>query len=211
GQQLVGLCLTELQRLDDVVKTVLEVGRNGGVKVAGTCDAHAVIAETVRVMQRKFDAKSVLLNVDLEAPACHVAMDGAAFRGVLMNLMLNSMDAMNGQATRRIGIATEATVGPDRAGGHFAVSVRDNGPGVPPHLRERIFDPFFTTKPTGNGIGLATALRAAQECGGTLRYAQCSESGGAEFVLELPLVAAAATMAGQPGADADDARLVAAS
>jgi signal transduction histidine kinase len=187
GQQLVGLCLTELQRLDDVVKTVLEVGRNGGVKAAGTCDAHAVIAETVRVMQRKLDAKGVVLSVDLEARACQVAMDEAAFRGALLNLMLNSVDAMNGQAIRRIGIATGLTAGPDGTAGHFAVSVRDNGPGVPPHLRERIFDPFFTTKPTGNGIGLATALRAAQECGGTLRYAQASEDGGADFVLELPL------------------------
>jgi signal transduction histidine kinase len=212
GQQLVGLCLTELQRLDDVVKTVLEVGRNGGVKTAGTCDAHAVIRETVRVMQRKLDAKGVQVRVSFDAPAAQVAMDGAALRGLLMNLMLNSLDAMNGQAARRIGIVTEVTTGPRGVEGRLAMSVLDNGPGVPPHLRERIFDPFFTTKPTGNGIGLATALRSAQECGGTLRYAQSSESGGAEFVLELPLADAAARPTKEPhDADTDGARLVAAS
>jgi ActR/RegA family two-component response regulator/signal transduction histidine kinase len=106
GQQLVDLCLTELRRLDDVVKTVLEVGRNAGVRAAGTCDAHAIIEETVRVMQRKLDTKGVTARVNLAAPDAHVAMDGAALRGLLMNLMLNSMDAMNGQASGRISIAT---------------------------------------------------------------------------------------------------------
>lgn len=212
GQELVSLCLTELQRLDEVVKTVLEVGRNGGVRAVGVCDAHEVIHETVRVMQRKLDATDVRLSVQLDAPDARVAMDGAALRGIVMNLMINSMDALTGQQTRRIGIVTEAAVGPDRADRHLAISVLDSGPGVPPHLRARIFDPFFTTKATGNGIGLATALRAAQECGGTLRYAQNSEGGGAEFVLELPLAAVAAEPADTPQDTADDGvRLVAAS
>ena len=67
--------------------------------------------------------------------------------------------------------------------------VEDNGPGVPEEDRERIFDPFFTTKPPGEGtgLGLANALRLAEELDGTLEYAPSERLGGAAFALRLPV------------------------
>lgn len=190
GEQLVGLCLTELQRLDDVVKTVLDVGRSSP-QAAGECDAHEVVHETIGVMQRKFAVRGIELDLRLEAAESHVPMSSSALRGIIMNLVLNSVDAMRDVKERRVSIATglvEFRNGERR----FELRVADTGPGVPPHLRERIFDPFFTTKPTGHGIGLAMALRSVQECHGMLRYDPASECDtGAEFVLELPIVAGA--------------------
>jgi signal transduction histidine kinase len=191
GDQLVALCLSELQRLDDVVRTVLEVGRTGP-PAAGSCDAHLVIEETLRVMQRKFAARGVQVEPVLQAPRADVNMASAALRGIVMNLVLNSVDALQESAERKVTVATRLL---DAAGAtaRFELRIADTGPGVPPHLRQRIFDPFFTTKAAGNGIGLPTALRAVQECGGILRYDPSAEWGtGAEFVLELPLVDGAA-------------------
>jgi signal transduction histidine kinase len=185
GEQLVGLCLSELQRLDDVVKTVLEVGR-AGPPASGTCTAHTVIEETLHVMQRRFTARDVEVELLLEASQSHVGMDSTSLRSIVINLVLNSVDALQQSVERRITVSTRIL---DEAGeSRFEMRVGDTGPGVPPHLRERIFDPFFTTKASGNGIGLPTALRAIQGCGGVLRYESAAEwESGAEFVLELPL------------------------
>jgi two-component system sensor histidine kinase HupT/HoxJ len=67
------------------------------------------------------------------------------------------------------------------------VTVRDNGPGIPPEHLLRIFDPFFTTKPVGKGTGLGLSISygIVEQHGGSLT-ARNAEGGGAEFVLELP-------------------------
>ena len=97
------------------------------------------------------------------------------------------IDALETVPVRKVTISTELQ--DDGAEPQLALRVTDTGPGVPAHLRERIFEPFFTTKPTGNGVGLATALRIVQESGGVLRCMPAAEwAGGAEFVLELPVV-----------------------
>jgi signal transduction histidine kinase len=186
GEQLVGLCLSELERLDDVVRTVLEVGRAGRT-AAGSCDAHAVIGETLRVMRRKITERGVKVHAYLHAERSGVVMDSAALRGIIMNLVLNGIDALAGQTGGTLEVSTRLLDG--ATGARLEVRVGDNGPGVPAHLRERIFDPFFTTKANGHGIGLPTALRAVQECGGSIRHEPSSTWGtGAQFVIELPLV-----------------------
>ena len=188
GEQLVGLCLTELQRLDDVVKTVLEVGRKSEGVARGVCNPQAVIRETVQVMQAKLAAHRVELETRLDDENVEATIDGTQLKSVLINLLLNSIDALEAVQLRRITIATELQ---DDGEGEPQLEVRvtDSGPGVPAHLRERIFEPFFTTKPTGNGVGLATALRIVQESGGVLRCMPAAEwAGGAQFVLELPIV-----------------------
>ena len=79
----------------------------------------------------------------------------------------------------------------------MVVSVRDDGPGIPPELLPRLFEPFFTTKQTGSGLGLGLTISEGivGEFGGTLR-ARNRPGGGAEFIVALP----EATLAG--GGDA---------
>ena len=188
GEEIVELCLSELQRLDDVVKTVLEIGRPGPVKKGGACDAHAVIQDTLHVLQSKLASHGVVTDVRLGATEYEVALEATQLKGVLINLVLNSVDALAETPEKRIGITTELQE-IENGEAMLELRVSDNGPGVPAHLRERIFEPFFTTKASGNGIGLATALRIVQQCGGTVRCSSPAERAvGAEFVLELPVV-----------------------
>jgi signal transduction histidine kinase len=190
--QLVALCLTELQRLDDVVKTVLEVGRtHGSAQRDEKCDAHAVIADTLRVIQAKLAALGIDVQKKLGAETADVALGAAQLKSVLLNLLLNSIEALAAVDAKTITIATQILDTP----GDVALELRitDTGHGIPAHLRERIFEPFFTTKTHGNGIGLATALRILQDCGGVLRCEPAVWDGGAEFVLEIPVVTASIT------------------
>ncbi|WP_094463385.1 MULTISPECIES: sensor histidine kinase [Pannonibacter] len=98
---------------------------------------------------------------------------------VIMNLVQNAVDALEGQEDARIEIRHEL------ADGYARVSVSDNGAGVPPSLQHEIFDPFFTTKPVGSGTGLGLSIshKIAEEHGGRLRL--CPAGRGACFQLDL--------------------------
>lgn len=104
---------------------------------------------------------------------------------VVMNLVQNAVDAMNGckEAEKTLTITMDLTY----EGGRALLTVCDNGPGIPEELRSAIFDPFFTTKPVGDGTGLGLSIshKIAEEHGGTLSLLPHTER-GACFRLDLP-------------------------
>ena len=92
------------------------------------------------------------------------------------------------------------------------ITVADNGPGIPPHLRARIFEPYFTTKPTGMGlgVGLAVSLGIVEAHGGTLTVDSPAD-GGAAFTITLPVGAVDTTTAADtatPGLRGDERRIL---
>ena len=97
-----------------------------------------------------------------------------------MNLVQNAADAVAGTDAPEIRIALS------REGDWAVLSITDNGPGVPPEIRQKIFDPFFTTKQVGQGTGLGLSIshKIVEEHGGAL--ALCEQQGsGACFRLKL--------------------------
>ncbi len=100
---------------------------------------------------------------------------------VMMNLVQNAVDAMEGRPDPRLQITGS------KEGAKVRVTVRDSGPGIPEDLLGRIFDPFFTTKPVGKGTGLGLSIcyRIVTEHDGTLQAANAPE-GGAVMTLTLP-------------------------
>jgi signal transduction histidine kinase len=113
-----------------------------------------------------------------------VAGDRAQLKQVLMNLMINGIEAMNsGEGKRELTIKSQ---GADN--GQITVSVSDTGVGLPPLPVDRIFDAFFTTKPRGIGIGLSISRSIIEEHGGHL-WATNNASRGANFHLTLPVEA----------------------
>jgi signal transduction histidine kinase len=101
---------------------------------------------------------------------------------VLLNLLLNACDAMNGTpANERLLTVSVATEGGDRA----RVCVRDRGAGLADDQLERVFDGFYTTKPGGLGIGLALSRSIVESHGGALSVERNSDR-GATFSFTLP-------------------------
>jgi signal transduction histidine kinase len=94
-----------------------------------------------------------------------------------LNLATNALQAAN--APLNLELLARRT--PE---GRAQIAVSDNGPGVPPQIRERIFEPFFTTRARGNGIGLAIVKSVVEAHGGSVHLAD--SSCGATFVIELP-------------------------
>lgn len=127
------------------------------LKAAATVDA------TVRQTHLQADALGVTVAVNV-APELEVSADEHQLRQVLVNLVLNSLQAMPRGGELRIAAA------PDGAG-KVLLTVADNGCGIPPEHMERLFEPFFTTKgaTNGTGLGLATSRAMVRAMGGDIR------------------------------------------
>jgi signal transduction histidine kinase len=137
----------------------------------------------------------VALLVRGDALVRHVALEWFVERGlppvtgdrvhlsqVLINLIINAMDAVMGRAITERQVAVGARH--DRKGS-IIVSVEDNGPGIPQNDLARIFEPFFTTKDSGMGMGLSVCRTIVSAHGGTLNVENVS-TGGARFEMRLP-------------------------
>jgi signal transduction histidine kinase len=113
-----------------------------------------------------------------------VRIDYPALSMILLNLLLNAEQALAGVADARISVVLGV------AGSRGLISVRDNGPGIPPELRARVFEPFFTTGRSGAtlGVGLAVARRLAGQHGGLVDVIDDPRTRGARVDVEIPLV-----------------------
>ncbi|MFV0624587.1 ATP-binding protein [Sphingomonas sp. ac-8] len=100
---------------------------------------------------------------------------------VVMNIISNAVDAIDPDRGR---IVIETTTEDE----HFVITITDNGPGIPPEVRERVFEPFFTTKDVGSGtgLGLAIAYGVVRSHGGAITI-ESGEEGGARFRLAVPM------------------------
>lgn len=118
------------------------------------------------------------LAIEPDALACEVYCDRHRLHQVLLNLVMNGLQAS--------GVGGRVTLGAAARGdGGTEIHVTDNGPGIPEAHLHRIFNPFFTTKASGTGLGLAIVHRIIEAHGGTIRGGNLP-SGGARFVIILP-------------------------
>jgi two-component system, NtrC family, sensor histidine kinase HydH len=190
------ILVKETDRLDAIVSRGLEVARPAPTD-PGRADAAAVLADLLRLtstLARRAGVQ-VVNRVAGDLPA--VAIPADALRQVLLNLVLNAIQALarGGQVTvAATSGAPQRLRRPDSPGAPRVVqlSVADDGPGVPPEARAHLFDPFFTTKPGGTGLGLAICQRIVQGYRGAIDY-EPGTPGGARFIMELPVAAEAAS------------------
>lgn len=124
---------------------------------------------------------NVRIRVDLDPRLPAVLIDKIQIEQVLINLIRNSFEAMQGMDRRELTIVTK----PDEAG--FAeIAVSDTGPGLPPEVSSRLFQPFVTTKEKGMGIGLTICQSIVESHGGRI-WASPNPEGGVAFHFRLPL------------------------
>ncbi len=154
-----------------------------------------VVEAALELLGHGLRSDGIVIGRDWPVALPPVMGDADQLHQGLTNLLTNARQALEGRpAPRRIGIAAE-----ERAG-FVEIRITDNGPGVPPAIRNRVFDPFFTTKPVGlgTGIGLAVSRGIAEAHGGTLELAEAAEDAGTCFVLRIPCAEAAASHAAAP-------------
>jgi PAS domain S-box-containing protein len=136
------------------------------------------IEQIVTLVRDRANRQSIFIRTELDPELPAASADRVQLQQVLMNLMLNGMDAMK-------DASGELTVVSKRTGdGQLLISVIDSGVGLPLEKPERIFEAFFTTKPQGTGMGLPISRRIVESFGGRL-WASANEGRGASFHFTL--------------------------
>ncbi|PZO65053.1 MAG: two-component sensor histidine kinase [Paracoccus denitrificans] len=144
----------------------------------GAVDLAALVPETRTIVAARLDSVGATLDVDLPADLPALRAGPTRLQQVLVNLITNAADAVEGLEDRAITLS--AVVQADRV----VLTVRDRGPGVAPPIAARIFDPFFTTKGTGLGLGLSITANIVRDLGGTITVADAGP--GVAFCVTLP-------------------------
>ena len=157
---------------------------------AGRLDMGALVGDVAALVRVDAATRQVKLDVDVPVDLPHVRGDRVQVQQVLLNLILNGMDALHG--TRLEDRRIDVTARVDGAQ-HMEIAVGDAGHGIPADTLARIFDPFFTTKPNGMGIGLAVSRTIVEAHGGRL-WAENRNGGGAAFRFTLPIAEEGATV-----------------
>jgi signal transduction histidine kinase len=148
-------------------------------------DLNDVARDTVRFLSALAVGREVGLTDQISEGPFPVKGDPILLQQVIMNLVVNAMDAMSGipRAQRRVTVSSACD------GNSANVSVSDVGPGIRPEKLKEVFEPFFTTKPQGMGMGLSIARSIVEAHGGQL-LAGNNAAGGANFQIRLPLASA---------------------
>ncbi len=175
----------EAERCHRIVQNLLNLARQKKVEL-GPVALDEMIQRTLELKAYGLRADNIRVTLETEATP-PVLGNPYRLQQVLLNLVNNAHDAM-AQAHGRGMLTIGCRVVTGKATQKVCVSVTDDGPGVPPGVREHIFDPFFTTKQEGKGTGLGLTIsrQIVQEMGGQL-VLDTTYTGGARFLLELPI------------------------
>jgi PAS domain S-box-containing protein len=168
----------EARRAAEIISRIRALFRKEEIK-RELLDLNEVITETVSLIREEGDRSSISVRTELDAKLPRISADRVQLQQVVMNLMLNGLEAMNGTRGELI-IRSQC----DHEGRPL-VSVSDSGIGLPVEDRDRIFDAFFTTKPQGTGMGLAISRSIIESHGGRL-WATTNSAQGAILHFTLP-------------------------
>jgi PAS domain S-box-containing protein len=144
-------------------------------------DLSLLAGEVIALVRPEAESRKVRLALDPVSSLPPVRGDRVQLQQVLLNLLLNAMDAVNGSATDSHRIAT---VRVQAAGTQVEVAVSDTGHGIPADKLAHVFEPFFSSKPNGLGMGLTISRSIIAAHGGRL-WAENNEAGGATFTFTL--------------------------
>ena len=174
-RELTGFIISETDRLNRLVGMLLECASPRAPDFKPH-DIHAIAGHVLDLLTSRAEGRGVRLQRELRAQHSILVCDREQLIQVFLNLVINALHFV--PAGGRIVIATR------NDGGSIAVSVSDDGPGLPAELRQRVFDPFFTRREGGIGLGLTIVQQIVQVHHGEIRMTE-SPWGGACFTIRF--------------------------
>jgi len=144
-------------------------------------DINQTVQEVVLLMHNEAVRKGVTLRIDLAADVPPVLGDRVQLQQVILNLVMNGIEAMNTVADRPREMVIRSSA---QASDNVLLAVQDSGIGIDPRNLDKIFDTFYTTKPQGMGMGLAISRSIVENHGGKL-WAVPNDGPGATFQFTL--------------------------
>ena len=180
--------LERLHFLERQVNDMLIFARDGRLAMEKVGLPHLVsrIEEAARMVVLESD---LCLECDHSVPDVTILGNEDTLTSIVMNLIANAVEMMDGHGTIRIHFSEQAI-------DSVRISVVDNGPGVPEQHQDRLFEPFFTTRTSGTGLGLAVVESVVTAHQGRV-WCETQHSKGAAFHIELPRVQDITTLSGE--------------
>ncbi|WP_051978689.1 sensor histidine kinase [Edaphobacter aggregans] len=170
--------VAEGTRASEIIENLRSLYKNSPPK-RELVDVNEIVHEMVVLLRGEANRYAVSMRTDLAVNLPKITADGVQLQQVLMNLMLNGIEAMKETG----GVLTvKSQLGRD---GRLLISVSDTGVGLPDGKTDLIFNAFFTTKPQGSGMGLAISRSIIELHGGRL-WATANDGRGATFQFTLP-------------------------
>jgi signal transduction histidine kinase len=178
SESFLGLVNDELRRMERLLDVIITHARPDGMTADHRpADIYAAIDANLALLNHRARKREVRLESTIPDNLPAVALSEDHLRQVLLNLLLNAIDAT--VAGGRVTLSAK------RVGDSVDIIVSDEGPGIPTELRSEIFEPFYSTRAdSAGGLGLAITRRIVQEAGGEIRVSD-RETGGAEFAVRL--------------------------
>lgn len=170
----------ETDRIHHIIRDLLDFARQDEpARDTGGADVRAAVERAVGLVVPQKDMRRVTLERRVQDELPEVAVSEERLVQVLLNLLMNAADAIDGEGSILVGVdADEEAV---------TIRVEDSGPGIAPEVADRLFEPFVTTKASGagTGLGLAVCHAIVDRAGGSIRVER-GAGGGACFVVRLP-------------------------
>jgi two-component system, NtrC family, nitrogen regulation sensor histidine kinase NtrY len=196
AQECSRLIVREVATLSSLVNEFSQFVRFPSAKLSPT-DTNTIVREALEVFSGRLDGIQVRASLEENLPS--VRADALLLRSVLINLVDNAAEALEGAARREIILSTHLRPASETV----EIAVVDTGHGISPEDKDKLFLPHFSTKDRGTGLGLAIAARIISEHGGSLRV-ENNRPVGSRFVIELPVAETSASAAVErSGADSE--------
>jgi signal transduction histidine kinase len=176
GQEMAGFVVSETDRLNRLISTLLDLARPRP-PVFHEEDVHRIIRRATELLSQRAARQRIRIEEQFQTESAIILCDGEQLLQVFLNLFLNALQILlpNGTITVRTELVQE----------HLKIEVADNGPGIALQHRERIFDPFFTTRADGVGLGLTIVQQIVHTHRGEISVHD-NPGGGACFHLRFP-------------------------
>ncbi len=177
----------QLKRIETTTEQMLRYARPPELREV-VVDPFELVQRAVQIVGMQASAASIRISSRKPDKLQPVRVDPELMVQVLVNLMLNGIQAMQNSGDLEVWVESHEP--------ELWLGVRDTGPGIPPDVRAEIFRPFYTTKSAGTGLGLSISNQIIERHGGSLRVEAGSE-GGTTFVIALPINAEEEAESGQ--------------
>ncbi|MBW2610242.1 MAG: PAS domain S-box protein [Deltaproteobacteria bacterium] len=173
--------LKDAERCRDIVKELLEFSRQTQ-NLMQPHDINHAISRTLFLLQNQTLFQNIEIDKNLDSSLPPISVDTQQFNHLLMNIITNAADAMEGNGTLTIKTY------PSLKNNKICIEISDTGPGIPENILPHIFEPFFTTKEEGKGTGLGLSLvYGIVENHNATITAKNKHDKGAAFIIEFPI------------------------
>ena len=194
SQPLTELIVNEVDRIARLLDQMQKLGRSEPAELA-PANVHLLIERAIRSLRAANRAMPELsINYDPSLPEVMIDADGMV--QILINLLQNAVDALQGRLDGVIGISTwfvmsgalrETDIERRTVKLPVEIAISDNGPGVPEHIEDELFSPFVTTKRDGQGLGLAIVRKLVQQMNSRIMFERDGPKQRTVFRLFLPV------------------------